>query len=207
MAYPDAYIPMHYSPSRSPPRQLVLASPPDEDWAETFAEWLNPRSIWKTHYAGLPVLRKLEYVEQLMHSLRGKKPIVNTREQARTLDEFTQTLGEFYRQKQTKHQVEVPLFYTRELTRLFSSSKKYQKHPKAARFLRNEKTHIRKTVARWTGQYEIVIDQYIERIIDYCATNDLYLIKKPSDTKFELLSLITAQATHNLATGKNWIVL
>ena len=37
---------------------------PDEDWAETFACWLDPASNWRQQYAEWPVaLRKLEYVE------------------------------------------------------------------------------------------------------------------------------------------------
>jgi hypothetical protein len=40
-------------------------SHPDEDLAETFAVWLNPRSDWRRRYAGWPALRKLEYVERV----------------------------------------------------------------------------------------------------------------------------------------------
>jgi superoxide dismutase len=37
---------------------------PDEDWAETFACWLDPASNWRQQYSEWPVaLRKLEYVE------------------------------------------------------------------------------------------------------------------------------------------------
>lgn len=37
---------------------------PDEDWAETFACWLDPTSNWRQQYAEwLVALRKLEYVE------------------------------------------------------------------------------------------------------------------------------------------------
>ena len=37
---------------------------PDEDWAETFACWLDPASNWRQQYAEWPgALRKLEYVE------------------------------------------------------------------------------------------------------------------------------------------------
>ena len=44
---------------------------PDEDWAETFACWLDPASDWQRRYkAG--ALRKLQYVDSLSHTcLRG----------------------------------------------------------------------------------------------------------------------------------------
>lgn len=42
---------------------------PCEDFAETFAVWLNPRSGWRRKYAGTPALQKLLYVDQLMTEL------------------------------------------------------------------------------------------------------------------------------------------
>ena len=47
-------------------RLWYAQSHPDEDFAETFAVWLRPRSNWRTRYAGWPALKKLEYVDELM---------------------------------------------------------------------------------------------------------------------------------------------
>src|SRR5205814_917681 len=47
---------------------------PDEDFAETFAVWLTPRSGWYRRYRNWPALDKLKYVDQLMKSIRGKAP-------------------------------------------------------------------------------------------------------------------------------------
>ena len=56
-------------------------SHPDEDFAETFAVWLTPESNWKTRYAGWPAIKKLEYMDALMQSLVGKKPLLNHTEE------------------------------------------------------------------------------------------------------------------------------
>ncbi len=76
--YPEFYAPRPYSKS------FVLhldpwyaQSHPDEDFAETFAVWLTPESNWKTRYAGWPAIKKLEYMDALMQSLVGKKPLLN----------------------------------------------------------------------------------------------------------------------------------
>jgi hypothetical protein len=69
--------PMYYSPrpySRSFVRHLDLwyaQSHPDEDFAETFAVWLTPDSLWEERYRGWPVLKKLRYVDSLMNNLQG----------------------------------------------------------------------------------------------------------------------------------------
>ena len=36
---------------------------PTEDFAETFAVWLKPRSAWRREYAGWPALAKLEFID------------------------------------------------------------------------------------------------------------------------------------------------
>jgi hypothetical protein len=77
-------------------------SHPCEDWAETFAVWLAPGSRWRTRYAGLPVLRKLCYVDELVHEIRDLAPAVHTRERVDPLAEQHATLREYYARKSTK---------------------------------------------------------------------------------------------------------
>ena len=48
-------------------------SHPDEDFAETFAVWLAPRSNWRKRYAGWPALKKLQYVDELMAEIAARK--------------------------------------------------------------------------------------------------------------------------------------
>ena len=69
--YPDFYKPKPKS------RKYVLHLPawyaqahPAEDFAETFAVWLTPRSQWRRRYRGWPALRKLEYIDELMNESR-----------------------------------------------------------------------------------------------------------------------------------------
>ena len=68
--YPDFYKPKPKS------RKYVLHLPawygqahPAEDFAETFAVWLTPRSRWRRRYKGWPALQKLEYIDDLMQEL------------------------------------------------------------------------------------------------------------------------------------------
>ena len=51
-------------------------SHPDEDFAETFAVWLNPQSDWRARYADWPALKKLEYMDSLMSEVAGKPMLV-----------------------------------------------------------------------------------------------------------------------------------
>src|SRR5512138_1381875 len=48
---------------------------PDEDFAETFAVWLTPRSQWRQRYKGWGALPKLQYVDRVARNLGNVDPI------------------------------------------------------------------------------------------------------------------------------------
>src|SRR6266478_1797142 len=91
--YPDSYKPKPNS------RRYVLnldawyaQAHPAEDFAETFAVWLQPRSNWRRRYRGWPALRKLEYVDELLQEIAGSRPKNRVRRKIETLPEIRTTL-------------------------------------------------------------------------------------------------------------------
>src|SRR4030081_2498881 len=54
---------------------------PDEDFAETFAVWLTPRSGWRKRYKGWGARAKLRYVDRMARRFREVEPV---RPQGRT---------------------------------------------------------------------------------------------------------------------------
>ena len=80
--YPEYYTPKPYSKSFVQHLDHWYAqSHPDEDFAETFAVWLDPESNWSTRYAGWPAHRKLEYKDRLMRDTARRKPRITTKRQ------------------------------------------------------------------------------------------------------------------------------
>ena len=73
---------------------------PTEDFAETFAVWLQPHSAWRRRYAGWPVLPKLEYVAAIAAEIGAHRPPVRRRVCIEALADNTRTLREHYRLKQ-----------------------------------------------------------------------------------------------------------
>ncbi len=51
---------------------------PDEDFAETFAVWLTPRSGWRRKYRFWPVIEKLNCVDRWICDVRNKPPARTT---------------------------------------------------------------------------------------------------------------------------------
>ena len=80
-------------------RLWYAQSHPDEDFAETFAVWLRPRSNWRTRYAGWPALKKLEYVDELMAEIADATTTAHPPDRVDPLSRLTETLAEHYERK------------------------------------------------------------------------------------------------------------
>src|SRR4029077_15973967 len=80
-------------------RLWYAQSHPDEDFAETFAVWLKPRSSWRTRYAGWPAFEKLNAVDELVAGVRATRAPVRNRARIEPIDLNTRTLAEHYRRK------------------------------------------------------------------------------------------------------------
>ncbi|MEM8732917.1 MAG: putative zinc-binding metallopeptidase [Planctomycetota bacterium] len=206
--YPDYYRPKPYSRSYVLHLDMWYAqSHPVEDFAETFAVWLRPRSRWRTQYRGWPALRKLEYVSETMKSLVNKKPPVASKAHVDPLRSLKKTLREHYENKRTHYGLEHPSFYDRDLRRLFSDKPEYSGNPTACSFLRRCRTELRKAVAKWTGQYQYTIDQVFSEMIDRCRELKLRLCCSEADTKRDLMILLTVQTMNYLHEGNHRVAL
>ena len=70
---------------------------PAEDFAETFAVWLAPRSNWRHRYAGTPALSKLKAMDDLMRSIRGRRPAIRTASRIDPVASNDLSLRDYYR--------------------------------------------------------------------------------------------------------------
>jgi hypothetical protein len=120
--YPDHYTPKPYSRSFVQHLEVSYAqSHPDEDFAETFAVWLDPSSLWRRRYAGWPAMRKLQYIDEVMKNLATAPPNVTSRRLIDPLERLKKTLREHYLQKRAHYGVDHAKAYDMWLLRLFST--------------------------------------------------------------------------------------
>src|SRR5439155_1595728 len=73
---------------------------PDEDFAETFAVWLTPRSNWRRKYKLWPALAKLRYVDSAVRKVRDHDPAVPNGNFDITVEDMKVTVAEFYQRMQ-----------------------------------------------------------------------------------------------------------
>ena len=206
--YPDFYAPKPYSKSFVQHIDPWYAqSHPDEDFAETFAVWLTPESNWKRRYAGWPAVKKLEYMDALMKSLRGKNPLDESRDELDPLRRLQRTLRQHYRRKRRRHGVDHPKFYDRELRRLFSDQPEFAGNMTAAQFLGKIRRPVRRVVASWTGIYQYTIDRVLEDMISRARELKLRLAVPEEQARYEFTVLLTVQTMNYLHSGRHRVAL
>ena len=206
--YPENYHPKPYSKNYVFHLEPSYAQAhPAEDFAETFAVWLRPRSPWRATYEGWPVLKKLKYVAQLMKDIQGERPAVVSREHVDPIRKLRKTLGEHYAHKRDQYGINLPNLYDQHLRRLFSDALPGTEAPSAASFLRRNRAELRKTVAHWTGEYQYIIDQVLEEIIERCRALDLRLDRPVEQAQRDALVLVTVQTMNYLHGGHHRVAL
>jgi len=212
----SAHYPRYYRPnpaSKNYVQHLRLwyaQSHPDEDFAETFAVWLKPRSDWRKRYAGWPALRKLEYVDEVMKEVAGQRSQLPRGPAVHPLSQIKTTLANHYEKKQALYAVDTPRTYDRELLRIFSDDPKHRStSPTAAEFIRRNRAHIRQMVARWTGEYQLTLDTVLDDMIDRCRELKLRAVGPERQLRTDFTVLLTAKTVHSLysPSRRQWYAL
>jgi hypothetical protein len=206
--YPEYYTPKPYSKSFVHHLDHWYAqSHPDEDFAETFAVWLENQKNWSTQYAGWPALRKLEYMDKLMRELSRRRPSVKSKRVVDPLPRLRKTLREHYKKKREHYGLDHPDFYDRDLRNLFSDAPAYARKLPADKFVSKIRREARATVASFTDSYQYTIDQLINRIITRCRELNLHLMDTEKATKNDFMVFLTVQTMNYLHSGRHRMAL
>ncbi|MBI3602923.1 MAG: putative zinc-binding metallopeptidase [Nitrospirae bacterium] len=208
MAYPDYYTPKPYSKSFVLHLDMWYAqSHPDEDFAETFAVWLTPGSMWRERYAGWPAIKKLLYMDNLMKDIAATPPPVTSTQTIDPLPQLHKSLRTHYEDKRRHYGLSHPHFYDRDLRRLFSDAPAFATNTTAASFLSRLRKEIRRKVAGWTGEYQYTIDQVLENMIKRCRDLNLRLAVPEDQAKLDFTILLTVQTMNFLHSGRHRVAL
>ncbi len=172
-------------------------SHPVEDFAETFAVWLQPGSRWRTGYAGWSALRKLECVEELMQHVRDTPQVVRTRVREEPVSSVRSTLREYYAQKRRRYAVEQRGEYDDLLETLFPEPRG-RSYGAASGFLRRQRTALRGRIALLSGLHPYVVDQVVAALIPRCRELGLQLSRGPREARIDVAIALTV-AVQDLA--------
>jgi hypothetical protein len=188
--------PSRYSP-RPGSRNFVLhlghwyaQSHPTEDFAETFAVWLPPRSRWRSQYAGWPAFAKLEYVDRAMRGLEGRRAIRLSRDTVEPLSRNQRTLREHYRRKLVRYEVDLAQSYDRRLLRVFGRRDDHPRGLAASRFLREIRPQLRRLLTRRARMHPYLVNHVLRTATQRARALDLKLKGSQRRTKRDVLAML-----------------
>jgi hypothetical protein len=148
---------------------------PTEDFAETFAVWLTPKSAWRKSYAGWPALHKLQAVDELMASVRGRRAPVRNRARIEPLNSNTRTLAQHYRRKLARNRLIRRGLADELLQRAFTPQRARRGTLRAATLLRAAARGLTAAVARALAVEPYSVEQILRLLIERCEHMGLYV--------------------------------
>jgi hypothetical protein len=203
--YLDHYRPVPFS--RNYVRHLAgwyAQKHPDEDFAETFAVWLTPRSGWRRRYRGWGAMAKLRYMDRIARELGGEDPVRRRGSPDVTVDEMESTVAEFYRQSVAETIPIGDLALDTDLMDIFNVSKRRKKAARPAQdFLRDHRKAVVDKVAYWTGVQRPLIKRLVEVIESRVGELGLRAdTRREPEHLAEVTVYATTLATNYMTRGK-----
>jgi hypothetical protein len=199
----------HYKPvpfSRSFVRHMegwYAQKHPDEDFAETFAVWMTPRSNWRKRYKGWGAMQKLKYMERVGKKFGDTDPLRPQGDTDITVEEMGDTVEQFYENHADNRETGELLLDT-DLRDIFNVSARKRKGVRpAADFLRDNRKLITDKLTYWTGVQRPLIKKLVDAIEK--RSDELKLRVESENEKQNLTELTvfcTALAMNYLSRGK-----
>ena len=177
---------------------------PDEDWAETFAVWLDPSTRWRRRYASWQVaLAKLEYLDRVIDvdgACRGNPP--NTRRGVRVpYGDMRETVAEYLK---ITDAVDRDLAeYRKDLLEIFPRRARTGAPAgdaqSAARFIQQHQRLLVDRLGGWIGRSDRrVIKKFLRQLEAVCTSERLVV---PDKRRSEKLVDLTIVATWHVVDG------
>ena len=176
---------------------------PDEDFAETFAIWLTPRSGWRRKYRFWPALRKLTFVAKLMRSVKPRPvpsvaggPLVNP------VADMTMLLAEHYGQRAERYRAAAQGYVDDKLGQVFPAVRAKDQIP-ACQFIRQHRNKLAASISVWSGLDAEEVTTILDKLDDRARFLNLKMPRRKGGEKLvEITSLATSLAKDFAYTGR-----
>jgi hypothetical protein len=169
---------------------------PDEDWAETFAIWLDPRSHWQDKYRTWPTaFQKLLYVDRVMEEIAGKEPLSASRKRDGSYRLIEETVSEWWGLNGEMLDQELQE-YLKDMSELFvKPTNGHRKLLPAWRLIRKFARPLTEHVSDWiSGSNKHTVRKSLRRWEAICRNESLGY--KPEEEEQKLIELTTLLTYH-----------
>ncbi len=174
---------------------------PDEDFAETFAIWITPRSNWNQKYRNWGALNKLKFVDRLMKKIGPQKPLVTNGGLIHPIESLNFTLLEYYNKSEERYRERALGYVDDVLREIFHTNGKNGKNGKngngekrvsAGGFIEKNRHYLVDMISHWTGEGATSVAPLIDKLV--ARAKDLDLNFSPRRQSRKLVD-VTALAT------------
>ena len=169
---------------------------PVEDFAETFAVWLNPASRWRERYAGWPALKKLRYVDRVMREVRRRAVPKRTPAVGPEARSLQSTLQSYYERKLRLFPLGGKAATEQALRSIFRASRAASPDRRASDFIRAHKRPLVESIASWSGERRNQVARVVAGLAQICETRRLVL-RDPEERTLVTLSTFAATLIAN----------
>lgn len=172
---------------------------PDEDFAETFAVWLDPQTHWKWNYRKWSgALGKLRYIDRLFRRERvaERRPQKVRYDETESYRTITSTVAEYF---EIERKVDPRLKeYMQDLREIFSGvSPRTRLFIRADRFIQNYTDYLEEELVTWIADADRRdVRSYLREIQTICALNNLRV--HPDRATEKLVELVIVSTYHML---------
>ena len=175
---------------------------PDEDFAETFAVWLTPRSSWRRRYRHWPAFRKLIYVDRLIKEVRGENPRPVKERFFRPVEKMHILLAEHYGKVGERFRRVARGYVDDKLRAVFPPVRGVALRPAAALF-RRQHDRLLGRVIQWSMLTELEGQTILRKLESRAAALKLsYRPGKEGEKLLDILSLAVGLAMDYAYTGR-----
>lgn len=176
---------------------------PDEDFAETFAIWLTPRSGWQRKYRFWPALRKLQFVAKLMRGIRHRPaPVVSDGSLLNPVEDMDLLLAEHYGQRAERYRAAAQGYVDDKLGQVFPLIRA-KSQMSAARFIRQHRAILLNSISGWSGLDSEEVATILDKLQDRSQFLNLKMPRsRENDILVEITSLATSLAKDFAYTGR-----
>ncbi len=174
---------------------------PDDDFAETFAVWLDPGSAWRTKYAGTAALTKLMYVDKAAAAYGRSPPVSHVGELDMPVEEMTMTLDSWYERCREAYgkRPALPTSLDIDLHRLFPD----ETGQAAANLLVARRYALIRDVNNWTGVDRHLVAGLIDEITRRVRALNLRITGLRDATELARVSVfVSTLALNHVRYGK-----
>jgi len=194
--YPNIY---HFNPnSKDYVRYLhSIGNPhyaqkhPDEDFAETFAVWIDPNSKWRWNYRDWPrALEKLRFLDRIFRreKIAARRPSNVPLVEEDPYTTIVSTVAEYFAlEKKVDPWLKE---YTAHMKEIFPRDWKFKgSRIRADRFIQNYSEYIQSELATWIPKAKKrEVAQYVRDIQTICSINNLTL--RPNEATEKLIEVV-----------------